>query len=70
MSNILERVRQQDDFVSFYELFNAEEGRRGVIVSFLAIMELVREALLEFVQAQDYAPIHCRAFWSCFSYFE
>ena len=32
----------------------------GVIVTFLAIMELVREALIEFVQAEAFAPIHVR----------
>jgi segregation and condensation protein A len=32
----------------------------GVIVTFLAIMELVREALVEFVQTEAFAPIHVR----------
>ena len=38
----------------------AEEGRLGVVVTFLAIMELVREALIEFVQNEAFAPIHVR----------
>ncbi len=61
MNVILSRVGMQEDFVPFFELFKAEEGRMGVVVSFLAIMELVRETLLEFVQAEPYAPIHVRA---------
>ncbi len=61
MGSILERVRATEEFVSFYELFTEEEGRLGVIVSFLGIMELVRESLIEFVQAEAYAPIHVRA---------
>ena len=58
---MLALVNGTDDFVSFNELFNHEEGRRGVIVTFLAVMELVREALIEFVQAEAFAPIHVRA---------
>ena len=61
MGGILGRVRQTNEFVSFYELFREEEGRMGVVVTFLAIMELVREALIEFVQAEPFAPIHVRA---------
>lgn len=61
MGDVLAIVNGTDDFVTFHELFTAEEGRQGVIVTFLAIMELVREALLEFVQAEALAPIHVRA---------
>jgi segregation and condensation protein A len=39
----------------------AEEGRMGVTVTFVAILELVREGLLEIVQAEPYAPLHVRA---------
>ncbi|NKB99699.1 MAG: segregation/condensation protein A [Pseudomonadales bacterium] len=61
MGLILGRVRDTEEFVSFYDCFVMEEGRMGVIVTFLAIMELVRESLVEFVQAEPYAPIHVRA---------
>tara|TARA_E500000331_G_scaffold295856_1_gene294268 strand:+ start:80 stop:1015 length:936 start_codon:yes stop_codon:yes gene_type:complete len=61
MGNILNRVKLSSDFVPFQELFAAEEGRLGVVVTFLAIMELVRESLLEFQQAEAFAPIHVRA---------
>ncbi|HEY5681540.1 MAG TPA: ScpA family protein [Pseudomonadales bacterium] len=61
MTAILDRVNSASDFVSFGELFRAEEGRRGVVVTFLALMELVRESLLDFVQNEPYAPIYVRA---------
>ncbi|MCZ6712072.1 MAG: ScpA family protein [Gammaproteobacteria bacterium] len=61
MTNILARVNEADDFVPFVDLFTAEEGRRGVVVSFLALMELIRESMLDFVQNEPYAPIYVRA---------
>jgi segregation and condensation protein A len=50
-----------DSFVEFVALFRPEEGRRGVAVTFIAILELVREGLIEIVQAEIYAPLHVRA---------
>ena len=61
MGNILNRVKRSSDFVPFQELFTAAEGRLGVVVTFLAVMELVRESLLEFQQSEAFAPIHVRA---------
>jgi segregation and condensation protein A len=60
MGDILSRVNRQDGFIGFNELFTAAEGRLGVVVTFLAIMELIRESLLDFVQAEPFAPIHVR----------
>jgi hypothetical protein len=60
MGNILSAVSERDGFIPFYELFIAEEGRLGVVVTFLAIMELVRESLIDFVQNEPFAPIHVR----------
>jgi segregation and condensation protein A len=48
-------------FVSFTSLFKPEEGRMGVTVTFVALLELMREGLIEIVQAEPYAPIHVRA---------
>ncbi len=61
MTYILARVNEADEFVPFVELFTAEEGRKGVVVSFLALMELIRESMLDFVQNEPYAPIYVRA---------
>ena len=43
------------------QLFRPEEGRMGVTVTFVAILELMREGLIEIVQAEPFAPIHVRA---------
>ena len=61
MSDLLQRVSQARDFVPFFELFKLEEGRMGVVVTFLALLELVRESLLELVQNEAFAPIYLRA---------
>jgi segregation and condensation protein A len=60
MSEILTRVRTSN-FSPFVDLFDPEEGRMGVAVTFLAILELLREALIEVVQSEAFAPLHVRA---------
>jgi segregation and condensation protein A len=59
MSDILSTLRDTA-FIEFVRLFRAEEGRMGVTVTFIAILELMKEGLLEIVQAEPYAPIHVR----------
>jgi len=60
MSDVLEQLRHRQ-FVPFGALFTIEEGRLGVVVTFLAILELVKESLVELVQTEPYAPIHVRS---------
>jgi segregation and condensation protein A len=60
MSAILAAL-QDDRFVTFESLFTPEEGRLGVVVSFLATLELVKEQLIEVVQGEVLGPIHVRA---------
>ncbi len=60
MSQVLERV-SAEKFCSFTELFDVKEGRMGVVVTFLAIMELTKETLIEIIQTESYGPIHVRA---------
>ena len=60
MSSVLNKVNSTH-FTSFGDLFTVEEGRMGVVVSLLAILELVKESLLELTQAEPYAPIHVKA---------
>jgi segregation and condensation protein A len=60
MSEVLDAMRSQA-FVEFVTLFRAEEGRMGVTVTFIAILELLREGLVEIVQSEPFAPIHVRA---------
>ena len=49
-----------DDFVEFSSLFTKEEGRAGVIVTFIAILELLKERVIDIVQAEVYAPIYVK----------
>jgi len=42
-------------------LFRVSEGRLGVVVTFLGVMELIKEALVEIVQAENFGPIHVKA---------
>jgi len=46
--------------VEFVKLFRPEEGRLGVCVTFAALLELLREGLIDVVQAEPYAPLHVR----------
>ncbi len=59
MSQVLELLADQQ-FVPFVSLFSASEGRLGVVVTFLAIMELLKEALVEIVQTENFGPIHIK----------
>jgi len=60
MSQVLENIRGKK-FVSFVSLFKESEGRLGVVVTFLAIMELIKESLVEIVQNESFGPIHVKA---------
>jgi segregation and condensation protein A len=60
MSEVLERLKG-GAFVPFVELFTAEEGRLGVVVTFMAVLELIKESLVELVQNEAFGPIHVRA---------
>ena len=60
MSEVLETLGGRQ-FVPFVQLFRAEEGRLGVVVTFLAVMELIKESLVEVVQTDAFGPIHVKA---------
>ena len=60
MSEILVRIKA-GKFSGFVDLFDPEEGRMGVAVTFIAILELLRESVIEVVQAESFAPLHVRA---------
>lgn len=59
MSDILSGLREAA-FMNFSQLFRPEEGRMGVTVTFVAILELMREGLIEIVQSEAYGQIHVR----------
>ncbi len=60
MTEILDGVNGET-FTRFNDLFKPEEGRLGVVVTFIALLELLRERLIELVQAEPFAAIHVRA---------
>jgi len=60
MSEILTRIKA-NDFTGFADLFDPEEGRMGVAVTFIAVLELLRESIIEVVQSEQFAPLHIRA---------
>ena len=61
MADILTGLRGGRQFVPFASLFKIEEGKLGVVVTFLALMELIKESLVEIVQTESFGPIHIRA---------
>ena len=60
MSSVLNAI-QSHRYTRFLDLFTPEEGRMGVVVTFLAVLELTRESLIELTQTEPFAPIHVRA---------
>jgi segregation and condensation protein A len=60
MTMVLDKINA-DDFIDFKELFAVEEGRGGVIVALLAILELLKESLIEMVQNEINGPIYIKA---------
>ena len=60
MSDILSNL-SSNDFMPLTSLLNKQEGRLGVVVTFLAIMELMKDALIEIVQTDSFGPIHLKS---------
>ena len=60
MLAIMERLTHEH-YTPFEALFSLEEGRAGVVVTFMAILELAKEAMIEIVQNAPMSPIHVRA---------
>ncbi len=60
MTNVLGSL-SSESFTEFTQLFEAEEGRMGVVVTLLAILELIKETLVELVQTEPYGPIYVKA---------
>ncbi len=60
MAIVLDRIHA-DRFIAFHSLFTVEEGRKGVVVTLLAILELIKESMIELVQNEPFGPIHVKA---------
>ena len=63
MSLMLKRLQGQQ-FVEFHELFDARFSTPVLVVSFIALLELSRESLVELTQAEAFAPIYVRLAYS------
>ena len=59
MAEVLDRLKGQA-FVPFVSLFTAAEGKLGVVVTFMAVLELVKEQLIDLVQGDAFSPIHVK----------
>lgn len=60
MSIVLDKINA-DTFTDFADLFTPEEGKSGVVVSLLAILELIKQSLIEIVQTENFGHIHVKA---------
>jgi segregation and condensation protein A len=60
MGQILAKVTP-DSFTDFIDLFDVSEGRMGVVVTFMGVMELIKESLIDIIQNEPYGPIHIKA---------
>jgi segregation and condensation protein A len=57
MTEVLDKI-QKDSFVTFSQLFSLKEGKLGVVVTFIAVLELVKQSMIELVQTKPFSPIH------------
>ncbi len=60
MTILLEKL-QSKKFLRLEEMFSVEEGRMGLVVSFIAILELVKDKVLIVVQNAPYSPVHVKS---------
>lgn len=60
MTEILDKL-QSTNFVTFDQLFNVDEGKMGAVVTFIALLELVRQHLVELIQTEPFQPLHIKA---------
>ena len=59
MAAVMDRANS-GAFISFFELFTVGEGRAGVVVTLIAILELLKESLIEMVQNDERGPIYVK----------
>jgi segregation and condensation protein A len=60
MSDLLKAL-ENGEFQPFERMFNADEGRLGIVVTFLAMLELAKEHLIEIMQSEPLAPIYLKS---------
>tara|TARA_Y100001970_G_scaffold98563_1_gene123935 strand:+ start:83053 stop:83892 length:840 start_codon:yes stop_codon:yes gene_type:complete len=59
MTEILEQMKK-NSFLEFSSLFKPQEGKIGIVVTFLAILELLKDSLIEIVQSEEFGPIYIK----------
>ena len=60
MSQIL-LIIKSDKFSTLESLIEPKDGRMGIVITFMAIMELIKESLIDFSQSEPYGSIHIKA---------
>ncbi len=60
MSIVLDRINAKT-FTNFVDLFDPAEGKSGIVVTLLAILELIKQSVIEFIQTETFGPIHVKA---------
>ena len=60
MNIIIAKLHASEGYVPFEDFFTPDEGKQGVVVTFLAILELCKEKLLTITQAGEFRPIHVK----------
>jgi len=60
MSRVIDALKR-NPYSEFHQLFNAEEGRMGVVVTFLALLELIKEHLVEVVQNEPLGQLYIKS---------
>jgi segregation and condensation protein A len=60
MTSVLDRLLKEKT-ISFTSLFTRQEGRQGALVSFLAVLELLKAQTLELVQNQPFGEIYLQS---------
>lgn len=60
MTRIMDKLRD-NPYMKFQQMFDLKEGRMGVVVSFLALMELTREQLVDLIQNEPFGQIYIKA---------
>jgi segregation and condensation protein A len=60
LREVMERLHDDQVQLMFHELFSHQEGRMGVVVTFMAILELLKQKMIRLVQEAVFAPIYVR----------
>ncbi|MDP6417286.1 MAG: segregation/condensation protein A, partial [Gammaproteobacteria bacterium] len=60
MSRIMSSLHE-NPYLEFHQVFDLGEGRMGVVVSFLALLELIREQLVDLVQTKSFGQIYIKS---------